>query len=311
MITRENYREYDAINYSTLSALNTHPKQVKEKKYSEGIRYGSMLDTLCFDGEDIFHNEYYVSTLDNKDIPSDNIKAVIHGSDLSDEGILQTAKKINYGQSWNSETILNKVKVGGEKYISFLEESKGKDIISLEMFADLSRAVELLKTSPNTSKFFQDADFQRPLTTDLLIEGDIKASFKCLCDIYAEDNYEIIVADLKFTSGSLKAFRDYAFLKWRYDLQASIYSTIPGNITKKPVSFYNLVYSGSDNAVFAFKVDNETLYCGANGGVTNRGKRYKGYKELAKEYIWHQQHDIWSLPYEFCVNSELIINPYE
>lgn len=308
IITRENYREYDAINYSKLSSLDKSPKDVHEGKFNEGIRTGSMLDMLCFDGEEEFFNKIYVSSLKDSDLPSDAVKKIIDNcGDFSDESLLDTANLLNYGQSWKPETRLNKILESGEAYIRELENSADKEIISLEFYTYLNKAVEKIKTDPSTRSFFEDSDFQKPLVAELMIEGS-KHKFKCLCDIY-EESHKIIIADLKFTSRPLSSF-EYDFIKWRYDLQAGLYTSIAGEIAKKPVEFYNIAYSQADDTVFKFKSSPKTLYCGKYGGTIN-GRKYKGYQQLAKEFIWHTEHDSWELPYEFCVNSELDIDPYD
>ena len=309
IITQENYRAYDAINYSKLSALSKNPKDVNtDRVWNDGIQSGSMIDTLCFDGEDKLFEEYYISALTEKDMPSDTIKSIINMADnFSDEELLRCANVVNYGQTWNPPTIIRKIKEAGEKYINELEYSKGKKIISLEFYTSLYNAVQLLKSDHKTREFFIDNDFQVPLTTHLRIE-ETDIPFKCLLDI-KDEKQNIIIADLKYSSRPLRDF-PYDFIKWRYDLQASLYSNIVENITKKDVTFYNLVYSAYDNHVFKFKVHPETLYAGKFGGsVGNR--KYKGWLELTKEYLWHQKHNVWDLPYELCVNSELLMNPYE
>ena len=311
-ITKENYREYDAINYSKLSALDKSPKDVHEGKFNEGIRTGSMLDMLCFDGEEAFFEKIYVSTLKESDLPSDKVKQIIDFSgDFSDESLLDTAKLLNYGQSWNTDTILRKILEGGEAYIKELENSADKEIISMEFYTYLNKAVEKLKTDPVSRSFFEDVEFQKPLVAELNVESGerlVKHKFKVLLDIY-DEKHKIIICDLKFTSRPISSF-EYDFMKWRYDLQASLYSSVAGEITKKPVEFYNIVYSQADDVVFKFKSSSKTLYCGKYGGTVN-GRKYKGFQQLSKELLWHTKHDSWTIPYDFCVNSELEIDPYD
>lgn len=308
-ITRENYREYDAINYSRLSSLDKSPKDVHEGKFNEGIRTGSMLDMLCFDGEDTFLNKIYVSSLKDKDLPSDAVKNIIDNSgNYSDESLLDTATLFNYGQSWKPETILKKILETGQAYIGELQNSTGKEIITMEFYTYLLNAVEKLKTDPISRNSFENSEFQKPVVAELTVVDNNKRKFKGLCDMYDETD-KVIISDLKFTSRPLSSFK-YDYIKWRYDLQSALYSSIVEEITKKPVEFYNIVYSQADDTVFKFKTSSNTLHCGRYGGTIN-GKSYKGYQQLAKELIWHTEHDSWKLPYEFCVNSELEISPYD
>jgi len=312
MITRETYREYDAINYSTLSALSKSPLDVhKEKDFSDGLRNGDMLDILCFDGEDAFAEKYYVSDLDESDMPSDTIKEIIDRSgDLSDESFLDIAKQINYGQSWKEDTIIRKVLEGGIRYIDQLKSAGDRKIISFELYADMKKASSMLVESPLTKRFFEDAEFQKPMTADLHVSDDHpEVEFKSLLDIYKEEDSKVIVGDLKYTSSPLRMF-EYEYLRWRYDLQAAIYSNVAAKSTPREVIFYNIVYSSFDNEVYPFKISKNTIARGEHGGFKPNGRFYKGYRELAKEYIWHKQNDKWDLPYEFYVNDGIEINPY-
>jgi hypothetical protein len=309
-ITRENYRAFDAVNYSKLSALSKDPKKVNEEKdWSDGLGSGDILDILCFDGEDAFHEKYYIDANTEK-LPSETVVELLRSVEsYDDEAIIQKAAQMNYGQSWKPDTLIGKVKDSvGLNYIKMLEESKGKRVIDYQTYVNLVNGVDMLKSDPNTKSFFENSEYQVPVTEELTVEGE-PVRFKGLLDILEVTGDYNIVADLKYTSSSLKYFES-DFIKWRYDLQSALYSDLISKYNKRPTAYFILVYSAFDSTVKPFRVPEFTISCGRHGGFTDRGRQMKGYIELTKEYLWHKQHDKWDLPYEIYTSHELELDPY-
>lgn len=310
MITRENYREYPAINYSKLSSLDRDVTKVNEDKdFSDGIRNGDILDILCFDGQEAFEKKYFVSTLNN--LPSDAVRSIIDSLEqYDDDSILQKARLFEYQNRWKDETLVAHIKKEGDAYIGQLMEAGDKIIIDLQTYTTMINAVNMLKESDRSKMFFVGSEFQKPFSATIWVQAAaVDVEYKCLCDIFADEKDHIIVGDLKYTSYPLKSF-EYEFLRWRYDIQASLYSKIVETIYKKPVMYYNIVYSSADNAVMRFSVNYTTRRYARTGGFARNGKYYKGWEELTKELLWHEKHNLWDLPYEIYVNSELEINPF-
>lgn len=303
-ITRENYREFDAINYSTLSSLDKHPSEVdKDKDFSDGIQNGDLLDLFCYDGEDAVHEKYYVSSLTST--PSDAIKEIVDQSpDYSDAALLHTARELNYGAStWKDSTILRKIEEAAGDYILELENAGGKPIITFETFAQMQQASKLLKNHQFTKDMFgPEWNYQVPLLAELEVKDGHKEAFKCLLDGIKDDGSNlIIVHDLKYTSSSLSYFpKD--FKSWKYYLQASLYSDIVRELFGKDTIWYNVVYSSFENKVQKFHVDESVIQAGRDGFWDISYYR-RGYKQLAFELLWHQQNNKWDYPYEVYMNG--------
>jgi len=303
-VTRENYRDFDAINYSKLSSLDKHPSEVdKDKDFSDGIRNGDLLDIFCYDGEDAVHQKYHVSTLTST--PSDAIKEIIDQSpDYSDAALLHTARELNYGaSSWKDSTILRKIEESAGEYILELENAGGKPIITFDVYAQMQQAAKLLKNHQFTKDMFgPNWEHQVPLVAELKINQGQKHPFKCLLDgIYNEDKNLIIIHDLKYSSSSLSYFpKD--FKSWKYYLQASLYTDIVRELFGKDTIWYNVVYSSLENKVQKFHVDESMIEAGREGFHDFSYYR-RGYRQLAFELLWHQENDKWEYPYEVYMNN--------
>lgn len=316
-ITRENYREYDAINYSKLKALSDHPQKVLQKiAWSEGLQNGDLLDLILFDGEEKLREKYYISS--REEDPSDKIKEIIQTSTEYDKDTLvSTARMLNYGgANWGDDTIYGKIiEKGGSEYIEELEEAGNRKIITFEQYAEMKRAASLLRDHPFTKDYFTDEwQNQVPLLYKLNVSEENAPLFKGLLDGLSVVKNVAFIFDLKYTSRSLSAFRNQ-FFSWKYYLQASLYTDLA--LKETDCDYFDtkyVVYSSQDNKVGVFNVDSSMYKLGKLGGTGYTGKYIKGYRQLAKELIWHQENDLWEYPYEVYQNNGIVnleFNSYE
>lgn len=297
---RDTYRGYDAVNYSKLSSLDKNPKSVNEDKdFSDGLRNGDVLDLLCFE-EEKFHEKYYVSTVGK--LPSDAIKAIIDHvmtmEEYKSEDFVRVARAFEYGApNWKDDTIYKKIMDDGEDYIQMLAQANDRIIIDFETYEMLKDATTDLKTDERTKQLF-GGNYQVPLLGMLDVNDDLSTLYKCLLDSLVEAGDKMIMYDLKYTSSSLSYFQS-DFKKWRYYLQASLYSDIVAKAYNKPVDVYYVIWSSVDRKPALFKISEETLKLGRDGGILYNGQRAKGYKQLTEELIWHQKNDLWDYPYQY------------
>lgn len=299
-INRDNYREFDAINYSKLSALSDYPAKVNEdRSFSEN---GNVLDLFCYEGEQAVHDEYHVSSLSS--LPSEDMMNIVDlAPNYEDATLIQTAREYGYGaDSWKDSTILRHIEEKAGDYILDLENAGDKKIIDWEMFTEMQRASKLLKSHEFTRDFFTaEWDFQVPVLTEVDIEGE-PTKFKGLLDGMKEDEDVVIIHDLKFSSISLKSFPSQ-FMSWNYYLQAGQYTDIIKRETGKTTLFYNVVYSSVNKRVQKYIVSPDMIQVGIYGGIGYTGRKVKGYRELAKELLWHQKYNKWEYPYEVYQND--------
>lgn len=333
-ITFENYRDYPAINQSTLKQLSDNPQKVLEedKDWSDGMEFGDVLDLLVFSPE-LFDENYYVADLDN--LPSDSIKAIMedlvnrHGEDITEDQVLAAAERHNYGQSWKPSTRLHKILEEGDglQYARMLNESEGKRILSIERHMEMVQAAEILKTHDYTSAYIADdlpEGWERLTQLPLLSYG--KPMYKGLLDLVLVDHNEKVIYpwDLKSTGSNPLYFRGQ-YVKYQYYLQAALYQHILENLVAEAeegtnvqeetgltfhpsgykVSNFGFIVIGSQDSTvpLRYKCTDEDLYCGMFGGELRTGREVKGVEELTNELLWHREHDKWEYPYEVYQNG--------
>lgn len=329
-ITRENYRDHPAINYSKLKALADHPRKVDEEiEMNKGMIFGDAMDCMLFTPEE-FDDKFYVADLEN--LPSDNIQNIIdavvekHGLEITNETVLAEAKQQNYGSNWKDSTRLRKILEdgGGARYAEILLNSEDKHILSIDKHAEIAHAVEVLQNHEWTAPIIRGdlEDHQDRFTQyPAMSIGDY--NFKALFDliILDHDRQRIYPYDLKFTSRPVTHF-DSEFIKRKYYIQAALYTHVlkiqTHNDTPLMVKGYNvmpfkfIVISSKDpNHPMIYTTTLEDIDCGLEGGELRSGREVKGVFQLAEELIWHEQENKWGYPYEvYQSDGELTLNVF-
>lgn len=303
-INVDNYRAHPAINYSKLSALDKHPSKINEEKdFSDGLRNGDILDILCFD-PDKFEKKYYVS--DQNSLPTEIIQAIIKETpSTSDEDLIATARNLEFGASnWKDDTILNKIKSnGGQEYIDTIISARGRHIVSLTDYTMLYEARNTLFNHSFTKDLFEKSDYQVPYLGQVKDLDNNLVKAKCLLDIRQDKGDYILITDLKYSSSPLNMFPG-EYIRWKYYLQASLYSDIVEDVEKKPVFFQFVIFSSVDKLPLVYTVTELSKESGRFGAYKkSNGYFIKGYKQLIKEYNWHINTGKFDYPYEVYENN--------
>lgn len=322
-ITRENYREYPAINKSLLAALDTHPSKllVEDKETTNGMRRGTLVDILVYDGTSAALEHFYVSKEGIS--PSDNIKAIIHyifsekgrKGDHTDDDIVEAAEVIGYGQSWNKSTLVERVKREGGPYYDMLVASENKIVISKEEWLTAIQMANIVRTSKFTSYYFTSSPDQTlytqvPLLGKLQVNGE-QVPIKGLIDGIVVDHSAKTVSpyDLKTHGGYIGGF-EYSFFQYRYDLQAALYSElVRQNIDQFASQEYDIetfrfvVVSESDKKALRFTPEQFLIERALCSWYFRKQKLYIGVKPLISDLIWHIKTDNFDFPKEVYDND--------
>lgn len=244
-ITEEEYRNDGFMHYSTLQTyerLGFHSiPTLFEKKESESLTFGSVVDTLMTDAPDEFEKQYLVADLD-VDTTSVLIKAtkglfnVYNGTytsleEIPSETLLAVLDEINYGRGWKTDTRIDKLKKAGSEYYRLMYLAKDKTIISSEMHNNALACVRALHESPATKQLFAvDNPFEPEIERCYQIkfrntfEG---VTYTIMADlVYVDHKRKLIIpCDLKTSSHYEDEFYK-SFVEWRYDLQARLYANL-------------------------------------------------------------------------------------
>lgn len=303
----EDYREYPAINYSTLSSLSKSPRSVNKKfKETDAMTLGSIVDNLLTLGS--YGDEYLVSTETRPTgqmgdfcdyVLEENIKG-------NQNAILSAYERVGFKRD-KVETVVKRLNSEHIKYYRFLEKSVGKKVVDMEVISKATRIVNGLKNNPDTKFLFSASTsseieilYQVPLVFDLP-EG--KGKGKCLIDIVVINHADktITLYDLK-TTGFLASSFKTEFIKWKYYLQASFYYYGFSSLSSYGVTGFNFVVASTidpENPLI-WSTSQKDLHVGRFGiKKPNSEDTIKGWEQLSKELIWHIQSAEWNHPYEF------------
>lgn len=232
LMTEPEYREVNAISYSMLSGVSKTPASLIStfKLDTPSLTYGSAVDTLCFDGEEVFKEKFCInvgvspSTIVEK-IVRDVMKAIeeangelIGSLDDYDTMILDVAKANEYGKGWKDETIIRKIKdEGGRDLFSFTQENSGKKILDSFQYENVLNSRNTLYTHPFSKQWFNAEEGE-----ELLFQFPVLFTYKgkpckSLFDIIKIDhnNKVIYPVDLKTSYDHVLGF-PYNFIKWKY-----------------------------------------------------------------------------------------------
>jgi hypothetical protein len=245
-VSEKEYREHYALSYSTIASYEKGGFSVIphlfDKKESEALLFGSMVDTLITEGMDVFNSKFAIADFE---IPTEAIKNIVDAfiesypdCTLNDDDnialILNVCNKFEYQTRWKDDTRVSKVRELGSDYFEAMHNVGSRTIVSNDLYQEVLATVSTLKTQPQTAKYLQqtkegsDVEFlyQTKFTTTL--EG---LELKCMFDLLIVNHRlkVIIPIDLK-TSSMMEYDFPKKYLENRYDLQSRLYYKILKNI---------------------------------------------------------------------------------
>lgn len=242
MVTEQLYRENEAVSQSKLKLLlGNNPKlfiTVEEPdlyfEEKEHFNIGDGVDIQLTQSMEVFEEVFHISNVQNK--PSDAIKSIlnqvfdlsiglgIEPTELSDEiykgTIVESCRVQNYSNNLKDDTLWQRICEHTE-YWDDLRASQGKRILSATENDKISNIVMSIRTSENTSRYFNmNPMYQLPLYFEY--EG---ISCKALLDmvIFNHEDKTIQPIDIKTLGDNVLNFHK-SIRRRRYDIQAAFYT---------------------------------------------------------------------------------------
>ena len=245
-VSEKEYREHSALSYSTIASYEKGGFSVIphlfDKKESEALLFGSMVDTLITEGMDAFNSKFAIADFE---IPTEAIKNIVDAfiesypdCTLNDEDsndlILNVCNKFEYQIRWKDDTRISKVRELGSDYFEAMHNVGNRTIVSNDLYQEVLATVSALKTQPQTAKYLQqtkegsDVEFLYQTKFITTLEG---LELKCMFDLLIVNHRLkiIIPIDLK-TSSMMEYDFPKKYLENRYDLQSRLYYKILKNI---------------------------------------------------------------------------------
>ena len=327
------YYEHPAISQSQLKLLLGPDPSIFNTIQEPDLYFEEKKHFLIGDGVDMqltrpieeFNQKFHISNLQNK--PSDTIKSIVNqvydlvkeevGS-LADKGLLRdhTSKIIdscndhNYQPNWKTETRVAKV-VEAWEYWEDLKLAEGKTVLSSEENDLISQIVMSIRTSPNTSKYFQtskDVEVLYQLAIYFPCQG---VDCKALLDMVVIDHKEKTIQPIDFkTMGDQTIYFPKSLRQRRYDIQAAFYNeALKSKHSAYEILPFKFIVESTTNPgnPLVFTCNQELLEIGKSGRsayilcdksyvsdeytVYMKFDKIKGFHQLIEDYKWYMEKD--------------------
>lgn len=307
--------EYHSLPYWSYSLIARYAKEGfsaianlhEPVKSTPAMEFGSLVDCMLTRPSDL-HNEYAVC--DTQVPPAE--KAVLDAlsnskvpfEDLDNDAIQKACELKGYQPRWGFDAKYKHLAEYADYYNLLCS---GKKLVAKTDWEDAERIVQALLKNEVTSPFFKKSTedleilYQQQFVVSYKpIGSDEKIKLKIMPDIMVVDHKEktVQLVDLKTSSLPAWQFKEN-FLKFRYDIQASLYSDVMDAVldseeeydeyTIKPYLF--VVISRSDFIPVVFQYD-QTDPTQENGLSWTNGEKlyhYRGWKELLIEILLYER----------------------
>jgi len=312
-----NYYEVDALSFSRLSRLATHPTLFKTKsKPGRHFDKGSAVDILLTEGQEAFNKQVY---LHKNNFPTgkvllladtifknycessqitENIKDfanIAYCLDVMDEIDFfvkmvdkdARIKKFDFDEFWN--------------YLEMLNMQDRKIVLSLEEYETCKKIVTSLKSHKFTKNYSQlTAGDNEEIFYQLEVYWTVLGEdMKCKLDKVIVNHKEKTIQPIDFKTTGDSTISFYKSIRmFNYNYQASIYvegikiyfKNLLENYTVLPFMFIiettKFDYIGTPRK---FIINEKTLELSKTGGTIN-GKIVKGWHDLILDKIWYDEH---------------------
>lgn len=242
-ISEEQYRKLPMLSYSTIARYEREGfdalPNLFDPIYSESLTFGSLVDTMITEPDE-FDNRYIVS--DDVKMPTDALMPIARQilADYPDikkldqvptHKLSEIAKEYGYFKDDKYDKMRGgKVYDGIFAYVNLQLKAKGKQIIDSAMLADARACVEGIKANPETAKLFKPEELFSDIESysQLKFKAEYKGvELRCMFDriVVLHDKKVIVPIDLKTSFKPGYHFPE-SFIKWRYDIQADLYTYI-------------------------------------------------------------------------------------
>lgn len=308
-LPEEQYHAYPAWSYSIIaryakdgfgSIATLHDKVTP----TPSMEFGSLFDSILTKGKKTL-DDYVVVDFSVPDAEKKVLDALAERTsepflDISMTTFLEAADSVSYQMKWKPDTRYEKV----SKYMDYYENIRsGKKIVSQKDWDDAVEMARIFRSDPYLKTLFgtknsEDIEYiyQAQFCIPVWIEGE-EVKIKIMPDLMVINHKDktIQLVDLKTSSMPAYYFAEN-FLKYRYDIQGSLYGDVVGSIIAEDNDYrdYTLLpylftdISRTDKVPVTYQIDL------SNGFSFTRGDKvyqYKGWRELLSEILVYEANE--------------------
>ena len=312
-IPEEDYHKYPAWSYSIIakyakegfSSLATlHEPTVP----TPSLEFGSLFDSIITKGLDSM-DEYYISSTT---IPNGEKKALdymlsqtdTHFSDLTPDFVMSCCDACQYQPTWGYQAKMKHLSPYEEYYEAKLS---GKKVVSQQDWDDASEMAKIFRNDEYLKGLFgtKDTDnveylYQTQFCIPYTTEDGTVVKIKIMPDLLVVNHKERIIqpVDLKTSSIPAWGFKEN-FIKFRYDIQASLYTDVLRTIMDKdeyyetftilPYLFTDISRADKVPVTYIYNPKEESQIDGLSYTIGERVYQYKGWKALLNEILEYEK----------------------
>lgn len=316
------------ISYSKLSLLDRSPYLFYQKyilgeeveRDTTSMDIGSAVDCLLTQ-PDKFYDLFYVSTSSKPTGQLENfVNKLVDLKQITDDAFNEAysfTQTLNGGKLRDGiDKFIDRFHKEARKYFDDQVNSEGKIVLTFEEYTKAEQAANILKTNIFTSKFLAETlgdniDRYYQYESEFTFK-DLSYIVKLDCIVVDHNKKTIQPLDIKTTSESPYSFSK-SILKYRYDLQAVIYSHYISEVFNKekglndyqilPFKFIVINIDYPKNPLIWNVSFNDFI-------IAKMGRAgdspVKGFWDLIDDFKWHIENDKWEYKREVYQNNGIM-----
>ena len=306
-LSEKEYHELDAWSYSLIaryakdgfSAISTLHEPVKQ---TDSMRFGSLFDCMLTRPEDV-KKEYEVQDTSVPDAEKKVLDVLATMTStaydmVTDEEFQKAISISGYQPRWKYET----QKAHLDPFCDYFNSVKsGKTIISQEEWSDALEMYKAVRTNEylkehlkNKSDNDKEYIYQAQFIIDYLTENHGTVKMKIMPDMLEVDHKARTIRPWDIKTSAMPGY-DFAdqFLRFRYDIQAELYTDVLEAVLNKipeyedykilPYLFMDI--SRADKVPVTYEYD---PFEGLSFTKNDKTYQYKGYRELLEEILEYE-----------------------
>lgn len=309
-MSEREYHDCLAFSYSILSkyareGFQSLPTLFDKTESTKAMQRGSLIDAMITNGDKV-NNDYVV--MDNECPPAESgvLKMLAHDMEsatldnVDDTTVVSYCNKCSYRTNLKDDTRVKKIREQAEYYSIY---KLNRTPVSKEEWLDAMNTVDAFNNSQLMSDLFGNEEskdieylYQQKYRKDFEVGIDETIHVKAMLDLIIVNHKDKTIrpVDLKTSANPAYMFKDN-FLKYRYDIQAQLYTDMLVKVKNdshvfaeyEVLPFQFAVISQSDNVPLLFEYN---PYDGINDNglqFVSKGKtyKYKRWDELAEEIM--------------------------
>lgn len=311
-IPEADYHAYPAWSYSLISryakeGFSSIATLHEPFKPTPSMEFGSLVDCLVTYGD--FRNKYTVSECTPPPAEKTLLDYLLTKTNeefysIPASVIAEAIETCQYRKNMKYETQYSKIEA---QRMYYEERRSGKKIVSREDYNDATQMAEAIRGHALVGQYFGKPGRDNTTNMEYIYQakfiakmkiGDEKVDVKIMPDLLVVDHSSKTVMPFDLKTSSVPAY-DFSenFIKFRYDLQASVYTDVLRAVMNNTPEYRDYEISGY-TFVDISRVDKVTVAYGYDpksesqkDGLAFKDYKYKNWRELLAEIIEYERTD--------------------